>query len=126
MKIALVQNRILTAESQRTRKVIFLSVGEMPTDKKHSGRRGTVSDPIPRDAGLDQKKNLPQRPPRLCGKPDFEKRVESLFSKQCKKQCQNYTNDYGSDNWKIESKILFSDDDISGESANPRNFFTEQ
>jgi len=40
-------------------------------ESRFYGPRGAVSDPIV-VSRLDQKKDLSQRPPRLCGKPGFE------------------------------------------------------
>jgi len=50
----------------------------------------------------------------------------ALFPEQCKQQCQNDTDDNGSNNGKVESEILFSDDDVSRKSTHPRNFFSKE
>jgi hypothetical protein len=49
-----------------------------------------------------------------------------LFPKQCKQQGQDDADEDGGDNGKVESEILFSDDDVSGKSSDPRNFFTKK
>jgi len=50
--------------------------------------------------------------------------LDDLFSKQHKKQCEDDADNNGGDNWKVESKILFPDDDIPGKSTYPGDFFT--
>jgi hypothetical protein len=47
---------------------------------------------------------------------------EGLFSKQRKQQGQEDADKDGSNNGKVESEVLFSDDDISGKPPDPRNF----
>ena len=49
-----------------------------------------------------------------------------LFTEQRKQQGQDDTDEYGSSNRKVESKILFSNDDISRKSAHPRYFLSDQ
>jgi len=49
-----------------------------------------------------------------------------LFPKQCKQQCQDDADKDGGNNGKVESEILFSNDNISGKSSDPRNFLTNQ
>ena len=49
-----------------------------------------------------------------------------LFTEQRKQQGQDDTDEYGSGNRKVESKILFSNDDISRKSTHPRYFLSDQ
>jgi len=92
LKIMLVQNEGFTAEAQRTQRNHFfvwrweaakqkafcrvdtsLILGAIAIKKVRSySRREDVSDPIA-VSRLDQKGSLPQRSPRLCGRPDFER-----------------------------------------------------
>jgi hypothetical protein len=56
---------------------------------------------------------------------DGEEKTGSL-PKQCKQQCQDDAdNDAGGDG-KIEAEFFLSNDDIPGESSNPRDFLTHQ
>jgi len=49
-----------------------------------------------------------------------------LFPKQCEQQSEDDADEDGGDDGKVESEILFSNDDISGKSSDPRNFFSKQ
>jgi hypothetical protein len=49
-----------------------------------------------------------------------------LFTEQRKQQGQDDTDQYGSGNRKVASKILFFNDDISRKSAHPRYFLSDQ
>jgi hypothetical protein len=49
-----------------------------------------------------------------------------LFPKQCKEQSQDDADEDGGNNGKVESEILFSNDDISGKSTHPWNFFSKE
>ncbi len=51
--------------------------------------------------------------------------LKKLFSEQCKKQGQEDTDQNGGNNGKVESEVLFSDDDVSGKSPDPRNFLPD-
>jgi hypothetical protein len=52
--------------------------------------------------------------------------LKGLFSKQRKEQGQDDTDKNGGNNGKVESEVLFSDNDISGKSADPLNFLANQ
>jgi hypothetical protein len=47
--------------------------------------------------------------------------LKGLFSKQRKQQGQEDADEDGGDNGKVKSKVLFSDDDVSGKSPDPGN-----
>jgi hypothetical protein len=52
--------------------------------------------------------------------------LKGLFPKQRKQQGQDDTDENGSNDGKVESEVLLSNDDISGKSADPRNLLPEQ
>jgi hypothetical protein len=52
--------------------------------------------------------------------------LKGLFPKQREQQGQEDTDENGSNNGKVESEVLFSDNDISGKFADPRNFLSDQ
>jgi hypothetical protein len=56
----------------------------------------------------------------------FEQQSLFLFSKQGKQQGQEDTDDNARNDGKVKSDVLLSDDDISGESADPGNFLPDQ
>jgi len=49
-----------------------------------------------------------------------------LLPEQCKQQCEDDADNNGSDDGKVECKILFPDNDISGKSAYPRYLFSQK
>ena len=51
--------------------------------------------------------------------------LKGLFSKQRKQQGQDDADQNGGNNGKVESEVLFSDDDISGKSPDPWNFLPD-
>ncbi len=50
---------------------------------------------------------------------------EGLLPEQRKQQGEEDTDQNGGNNGKVESEVLLSDDDISGKSSDPRNFFPD-
>ncbi len=51
--------------------------------------------------------------------------MKGLFPKQREEQGQDDTDENGSNNGKVESEVLLSDDDISGKSPDPWNFLPD-
>jgi len=51
--------------------------------------------------------------------------LKGLLPEQRKQQGQDDTDEDGGNNGKVESEVLFSDDDISGKSPDPRNFLPD-
>ena len=51
--------------------------------------------------------------------------LKELFSKKREQQSQENADDNGGNDGKVESKVLFSNDDISGKSPDPRNFLPD-
>jgi len=47
--------------------------------------------------------------------------LRRLLPKKCKQQSQDDADKDGGNNGKVESEVLFSDDDISGKSSDPGN-----
>jgi hypothetical protein len=51
--------------------------------------------------------------------------LKGLFPEQRKQKSQEDTDKDGGDDGKVEGEVLFSDDDVSGKSADPRNFLSD-